>query len=34
MSSTAESVLGRSPTDIFHVGVVGKLAAEFQNMEE
>jgi hypothetical protein len=34
VSSAAKSVLGHSPSDIFHVGVVGELAIEFHNMEE
>jgi hypothetical protein len=34
VSSAAKSVLGRSPSDIFRVAVVGELAAEFQKMEE
>jgi hypothetical protein len=39
VSSAMESVLERSPSDIFRVGifrvgVVGLLFAEFQNMEE
>jgi hypothetical protein len=34
VSSTIESVLGQSPSDTFHMEVVGKLAAEFQKMEE
>jgi hypothetical protein len=34
VSSTVELVLGRSPSDNFHVEVVGELAIEFQKMEE
>jgi hypothetical protein len=34
VSSTTESVLGRSPNDIFHMEGVGELAAEFQKVEE
>jgi hypothetical protein len=34
VSSTVESVLGRSPNDIFHMEVVGELAVKFQKMEE
>jgi hypothetical protein len=34
VSSTAESVLGCSPSDTFHVEVVGELATEFQKMED
>jgi hypothetical protein len=34
VSSAMELMPGRSPSDIFHVGVVGELAAEFQNMGE
>jgi hypothetical protein len=29
VSSAVESVLGRSPSDSFHAGVVGVLATEF-----
>jgi hypothetical protein len=34
VSSAAESVLGRSPDEIFHIEVVGELVAEFQRLEE
>jgi hypothetical protein len=34
VSSTSESVLGRSPSDTFRVEVVGELATEFQKIEE
>jgi hypothetical protein len=34
VSSAMESVLGRSPSDTFHVEVVGELAIEFQEMED
>jgi hypothetical protein len=34
VSSTVELVLGHSPSDNFHVEVVGELAIEFQKMEE
>jgi hypothetical protein len=34
VSSTVESVLGCSPSDTFHVEVVGELATEFQKMED
>jgi hypothetical protein len=33
-SSTVASVLRCSPSNNFHVGLVGELAAKFQNMEE
>jgi hypothetical protein len=32
-SSTTESVLGRSPSDTFHMEVASELAAEFQKMD-
>jgi hypothetical protein len=34
VSSAAESTLGCSPNEIFHVKVVGELIAEFQRLEE
>jgi hypothetical protein len=34
VSSAVESVLGRSPSDTFRVGVVAELSAEFHKMEE
>jgi hypothetical protein len=34
VSSTAESVFGHSPDEIFHVEVVGELVAVFQRLEE
>jgi hypothetical protein len=34
VSSTMESVHGRSPNDAFRVEVVGELAAEFQKIED
>jgi hypothetical protein len=34
VSSVAELVLGHSPSDTFHVEVVGELAAKFQKMED
>jgi hypothetical protein len=33
VSSAAESVLGRSPSDTAHVEVVGELVTEFQKVE-
>jgi hypothetical protein len=34
VSSAVKLVLGLSPSDTFHVEVVGELAAEFQKMED
>jgi hypothetical protein len=34
LPSTVESMLERSPNEIFHVEVVGGRAAEFQRLEE
>jgi hypothetical protein len=34
VSSAADSTLGRSPNEIFHMEVVGLLVAEFQRLEE
>jgi hypothetical protein len=34
VSTIVESVLGRSPSDNFHVEVVSELAAEFYKMED
>jgi hypothetical protein len=34
VSTVVESVLGRSPSDTFHVEVVSELVAEFYKMED